>query len=136
IPVQLRLLFILTWIVLCCRIHPRAVGFIVPPRQAKIRRDHVRSRMHVTDYALRSRNLARELMLDWMAWLVSGNIRVGRLRLTAVASHAVRRRGSCISIVRVDDMTFGTTRRSIVAGMIIRTEKVKRWIKQARFLET
>ena len=66
IAIELLLLFVLTRIVLHRRIHLRAVTLVVPPGQAEISRDHVCSRVHVTDHALRRRNLTRELVLDRM----------------------------------------------------------------------
>ena len=82
---EFLLLFILTRIVLRRRIHLRAVALVVPPRQAEITRDHVRAGVHVTDHALRRRNLARELVPDRMARFVLRNRRVGRLRASEIS---------------------------------------------------
>ncbi len=68
-------------IVLLLRIHVLAVGFVVPPDVAEIRRHHVGARMDVADDALAGGNGARELVLDGMAGFV---LRNGGIDLRAV----------------------------------------------------
>src|SRR5437667_3792908 len=41
-----------------------------------------------------------------------------------------------IPIVRIDHMTGGTARRTIITWMIVAAEKVQRGIQQARFLQS
>ena len=85
IAIQFFLFFVLAGIVLRRRIHPRTVALVVPPGQTEITRHHVCARMHVTNHALRGRNLARELMLDRVTRFVFWNVRVSRLRTTKIA---------------------------------------------------
>ena len=79
IAIEFLLLFILARIVLRRRIHLRAVALVVPPCTAEITRNHVRARVHVTDHALRSRNLTRELVFDRMTRFALRNRRIGSL---------------------------------------------------------
>jgi hypothetical protein len=132
IAIEFLLLFILTRIVLLA-------GYILrrrsrcPTRSAEITRDHVRARVHVTDHALRRRNLAGELMLDRMARFVFGML-ISGLRASEISGLLVESRMRWIAIVCVDHVTGGTTRRTIVARMIVCAEKVQRRIEQPRFL--
>src|SRR6185369_11598217 len=79
IAIEFLLLFILTGIVLRRGIHLRTVALVVPPGEAEIARDHVCAGMHVTNHALRRRNLARELVLDRMSGFSLLNRSVGGL---------------------------------------------------------
>ena len=70
------------------RPHVLPVHFVVPPRVAEIRRDHVRARMDVAHHALARRNGARELVTNRMSGLV---VRNGRILRRALAEIAVLR---------------------------------------------
>ena len=122
-------------IVLLGRIHVLAVGFVVPPDVAEIRRDHVGAGMDVADDALAGRNRARELVLDRMARFV---LRNGRIDLRAVALIAVRGVGPGMhrrAVVGVDHMAGRAAAGAVVAGMIVGAGQRKQRIEQARLLQ-
>ena len=104
IAIQFLLLFSLRRIVLLRRIHLVAVGFVVPPNQAEIRRNHVLARVHVTDHALRSGYARRQLMFDRMARFISGNACVGALRHAQISGCTIKSGMLRITIVRIDHM--------------------------------
>src|SRR6266853_4662117 len=83
--------FFLGEVPLLFRVHCFAVGFVVPPRVAKIRGHHIRARMDVAHHALARRNRARKLVADRMAWLAMRNRRVFRSAEAAVAERRVLR---------------------------------------------
>ncbi len=89
IAIEFLLLLVLTGIMLRRRIHHLAVALVVPPRQAEISRDHVRAGVHVTDHALRRRNLARELVFNRMSRFVFGDRFIGRLREAEISALVV-----------------------------------------------
>ena len=90
--------------------------------------------MHVANHALRRGNAAGELMLDGMSRFIFRNADIATLRPAEISRGTVECRMSPITIVRIDDMARCTTRRSIIAGMIICPQKVQRWIEQPRLL--
>src|SRR6185503_3385491 len=110
ISIQFLLFFILTRIALLRGIQLAGVALVVPPREAHVTRDHVRARMHMANHALRARNLARELVFDWMTRLVFRNTRISRLRTSEIAGLLVESRVRWIAIVCIDDVTGRTTR--------------------------
>src|SRR6266446_277331 len=135
IAIKLSLLFALRRIVLLRRIHLVAVGFVVPPRETHVGRDHVLARMHMTNHALRSGDAAGQLMPDWVTGLVLRNADVAGFRHAEIPSRAVVLGVSRIAVVSVDHMTGSTTGRSIITGMIVRADKVQGGIKQTRLLQ-
>src|SRR6266566_4674773 len=74
-------------------------------------------------------------MFDCVARFIFRNAYVCRLRHTEIAGRAVSRRMPRIAIVRIDDVTGRASRRTIVARMIIRAEKVECRIMQPGLLQ-
>src|SRR6185369_15806042 len=111
-------------------------ALVVPPGEPEVTRDHVGARVHVTDHALRGRNLARELVLDRMARLVFWNVLVGCLRAPEIAGLVVERGVRGVAVVRVDHVTSGATGRAIIAWMIVGAQVVERRIQQPRLLQS
>src|SRR5207244_10116764 len=94
------------------------------------------SLMQVAVHALARRNRARELMHDRMTAFCFWNRFVRGETQTLMAELApppvIRRR----TVVRVNNVTGRATARSIIARMIVRSEKSEQRIVQSRFLET
>ena len=121
-------------IFLLLRPHERRVGFVVPHRVADHRVDeHVRL-MHVADHALAGRDLARELVLDRMSRLVLRNRRIDLLRSADVAGLRVNRRVERIAVVGVDHVASRATRRTIVAGIVVRAHQPDERIIESRLV--
>src|SRR5215213_7004166 len=134
IPIERLLLFILTRIVLRRWVHLRAVAFVVPPRQAEVRGDHVCAGMHVANHALRCWNLTRELVFDWVTRFIFLNRGVGCLRTPEISRLMIRSGVGRIAIVCVDNVTRGAAGGTVVTRVIVGAEEVQRWIEQACFL--
>ena len=122
-------------IVLLRRIHVLAIGLVVPPDVAEIRRHHVRAGMNVADDALAGGNGARELVLDGMAGFVASGWwdRSGAVRLIAVSG--VRAGMNRRSIVGINHVAGGAAAVPIIARMIVGAGQRKDRIEQARFLQ-
>jgi len=92
--------------------------------------------MHVTRHALCGRDLRCELMLDRMTGLILRNARIGRFRRSLIPGRRILAGRRDTGVVRVDHMTRRAPRRAIIAGMIVRSEKVQCRIHQTRLLDS
>src|SRR5947207_12334754 len=118
------------------RIHELAVRFLVPPGVTEIRVHEEISLMHVAIHALARRNRAGELVHDRMPALGFRNRFIRRETQTLMSKFAPPA-GICRrTIVRVNNVTGRATARSIIAGMIVRSEESEKRIVQSRFLQT
>src|SRR5229473_6387121 len=75
-------------------------------------------------------------MLDRVTRFIFRNTDISALRPAEVSGGAIESRMTHVAIVRVDDMTRGASRRTIISGMIVRAEIVQRRIEQPRLLQT
>ena len=110
---------LIRWIVLLLRIHMFAVGFVIPPDVAEIRRHHVGAGMNVADDALAGGNGAGELVFDGVPRLVVRNCRINLGTVPLVSVLGVGSGMNRRTIVGVDHMTCGATAVAIIAGMIV-----------------
>src|SRR5437016_2499090 len=106
-------------IVLLGRIHELAIGLVVPPDEAQIGRQHIRSRMYVAGDALAGRNGSCELMLYGMPGLVFRNGGIDLRAMSLVAEGRVRTGMHRRAIVSVDHVARGAAAVPIVARMVV-----------------
>src|SRR5260370_23188090 len=94
-------------IVLFGRIHELAIGLVVPPDEAQVGRQHIRSGMYVAGDALPGRNGARELMLYRMAGFVFRNGGIDLRAVPLVAEGRVRTGMHLRPVVSVENVAGG-----------------------------
>src|SRR5713101_1832936 len=75
-------------------------------------------------------------MLDRVTRFIFRNADISALRPAEVSGGVIESRMTHVAIVRVDDMTRGASRRTIISGMIVRAQIVQRRIEQPRLLQT
>src|SRR6516225_2140094 len=92
--------------------------------------------MHVAGHALARWDRARELMHHRMTALGFWNRLVGGETQTLMAELAPTAGIGRRTIIRVNDVARGASARSIIPGMIVRSEKSEERIVQSRFLQT
>ncbi len=100
-------------------IHLVAINLVVPPRIAKVRGDHVGSRMHVANHALARRDGARELVLDGMAGLTLGDGGIAGCGLSHVAVSGVAGGVLLGAIIGVDHMAGAASTGAVIARLIV-----------------
>ncbi len=118
------------------RVHRRAVGLVVPPRIAEIRRHHVRAGMNVARHALARWNRARENVANRMARFVARNRRIVRSGETEIAESRVLRGMFRRAVVRVNDVTRRAAAGAVIARLIVCARQREKRIEQARLLQT
>src|SRR5579871_2327451 len=122
-------------IVLLLRIHRFAVNFIVPPRQSKISRQHVRARMQVANHALARWDRPRENVLYGMARFILRNRLIDGCGMAEISKPRILRRVRRIAIIRINHMARRAAASAIIARMIIRSRQGHHWVNQTRFLQ-
>src|SRR5271155_1043063 len=134
IPLLDRLLLLRTGMALFFGIHLVAIGLVIPPDVAVIRRDHVGAGMDVANDALTRRNGSSELMFEGMSGLILGDGRVDSCGLTKVAAGRIMSRMFRRTIIGVDHVASVASAGAIVSGLIVGSRKREQRIEQARFL--
>ena len=122
-------------IMLLRRIHVLAIGLVVPPDVAQIRRHHVRSRMNVAHDALAGGDGAREFVHDGMAGFIARNGGVDLKAMPLIAESGVWAGMDGRAIVGVNHMAGGAAALPIIARMVVGAGQRKNRIQQARFLQ-
>src|ERR1043166_120716 len=110
-------------IVLFLWIHEFTIRLLVPPGVAEVRIHEEISLMHVAVHALAGWYRASELMNDGMALLVLRNRRIVGEAESLMSELAPPAGIGGRTIVCINDMTSRTTAGSIIARMIVRSQK-------------
>ena len=124
-------------IFLFLRVDQLAVTLLVPPHVADVTVHHGRAGMDVADDALAGGNAVarRELVMDRVAALLLRDRGVDRKALAAIAELRVGTGVDRRTVVGVDDMAARAAAGAVVAGMVVGTEEVERWVEQPRLCE-
>ena len=119
-------------IALLFRPHRRRVRFVIPHRHAVIAVHKNIRLVHVTDHALRRRNRPREFVLKRMPGFVFRYGRVSADATTVVTVLRIRPGTRRVTVIRINDVTTGTTRRAVIAGLFVGPQKPHQRIVQPR----
>ena len=117
------------------RVHQFAVGLVVPPHEAQVAVHDVGAGMDVAHDALAAGNGKRELVVDRMAGTILGNGRVRRKACAAIAEAGIRPRMDRRTIVGINHVASAAAARSVVARVVVGSQKIQRRIEQAGLLQ-
>ena len=113
--------------------HAGCIGLIVPHGGAVEGVHKHIGLVHVAGHALRRRYGAGELVRDRVAGLIFRNGHVAGCSFTLVAKAGVGPRVFGVAVIGVGAVAGGATRRSVVTGLFVGSQKPQVWVVQASF---
>jgi len=103
--------------------HQFSIGLVIPHLIAQKWIHEDVWLMHMAHHTLTGRNGARQFVADGVAWLVFGDRGILRKTEATVAKLRVRARIPRITIIGIYRMAGRATARTVISGMIVRSQE-------------